>query len=154
MIDFGLSVEKTRDKPSGARRTGIRAFMAIGVFLGQRHSFMHDLESSFWVLFWIYIHYDGPGRERAVPRFEQRNYVNTELAKLKKGEVSHEGGFIKTTEENFTPFYRPLIPWVNRPRRVAFPDGGRSEREDKGLYARMTEILREARKDPKASGER
>ncbi|KAK0702046.1 hypothetical protein B0T26DRAFT_539387 [Lasiosphaeria miniovina] len=41
---------------SGAKwKTGTRAFMAIGALLGEQHSFMHDLESFFWVLFWIFI---------------------------------------------------------------------------------------------------
>ncbi|KAH8647632.1 hypothetical protein BGZ61DRAFT_376575, partial [Ilyonectria robusta] len=72
----------------------------------------------------------------------------------KKGQVSHEGDFIRTAEENFTSYYQPLTPWVNRLRKVVFPNGGRWEREDKGLYARMKEILREARRDPKVLAER
>lgn len=71
LIDFDFFIEEAREKPSGARsKAGIRAFMAIGVLLGEQHSFMHDLESFFWVLFWICIHYDRPGRERVVPRFK------------------------------------------------------------------------------------
>jgi len=35
--------------------------MAIRALLSEQHLFMHDLESFFWVLFWICIHYDGPG---------------------------------------------------------------------------------------------
>ena len=55
-------------------------------------SFMHDLESFFWVLFWICVHYNGPDESRVIPRFERWNYVDTEeLARMKKGEVSHEG---------------------------------------------------------------
>lgn len=38
---------------------GTKVFMAIGALLGEDHSFMHDLESFFWVLFWICIHYEG-----------------------------------------------------------------------------------------------
>ncbi|KAI0977545.1 hypothetical protein F4678DRAFT_468674 [Xylaria arbuscula] len=45
-------------------KTGTRAFMAIGVLSGDDHSFMDDLESFFWVLFWVCIHYDGQGRGR------------------------------------------------------------------------------------------
>lgn len=32
---------------------GTRVFMAIGLLGRKKHSFMHDLESFFWVLFWI-----------------------------------------------------------------------------------------------------
>ncbi|KAH7016047.1 uncharacterized protein B0I36DRAFT_368666 [Microdochium trichocladiopsis] len=146
LIDLDLAVREQREGASGAKgKTGTRAFMAIGALLGEQHSFMHDLESFFWVLFWICIHYKGPDEGRAVPRFEKWNYVDTdELAELKKGQVSHEGDFIRTAEENFTHYYQPLVPWVNRLRKVVFPNGGRWEREDTGLYARMREILQEA----------
>jgi serine/threonine protein kinase len=155
LIDLDLAIKEQREGASGARgKTGTRAFMAIGALLGEQHSFRHDLESFFWVLFWICIHYNGPNEERVVPRFEKWNYVDTEeLAKLKKGEVAHEGDFIKTAEENFTSYYQPLIPWLNRLRRAVFPNGGRWEREDEGLYTRMREILQEARNDPKVLGE-
>jgi len=45
-------------------KTSIRAFMAIGVLLGEKHSFRHNLESFFWVLFWIYIYYKGLNKEK------------------------------------------------------------------------------------------
>ena len=66
--------------------------MAIGVLLGEKHSFMHDLESFFWVLFWICIHYNGPNEKgKVVSGFEKWNYVDMgELAKLKLGTVSDE----------------------------------------------------------------
>ena len=58
LIDLDLAIKEQREGFSGARgKTGTRAFMAIGVLLGEKHSFMHDLESFFWVLFWICIHY-------------------------------------------------------------------------------------------------
>ena len=123
--------------------------MAIGALLGEQHSFMHDLESFFWVLFWICVHYDGPSKGRVVPNYDRWNYVDTdELAKLKKGEVSDEGDFIKTAEEHFTSYYQPFVPWVNRLRKVVFPNGRRWEKEDLGLYPRMQEILYEAQEDP------
>ncbi|KAM3510126.1 hypothetical protein MY11210_006043 [Beauveria gryllotalpidicola] len=152
LIDLDLAIKESREAASGAKgKTGTRAFMAIGALLGEQHSFMHDLESFFWVLFWICIHYDGADKaSRVVLEFDKWNYVDTgELANLKKGQVSHEGDFIKTAEENFTSYYQPLVPWVNRLRKVVFPNGGRWESEDKGQYARMREILREAGRDAK-----
>ncbi|RYC78653.1 hypothetical protein BFJ63_vAg18473 [Fusarium oxysporum f. sp. narcissi] len=150
LIDLDLAIKESREAASGAKgKTGTRAFMAIGALLGEQHSFMHDLESFFWVLFWICIHYNGADEARVVPEFDKWNYVDTgELANLKKGQVSHEGDFIKTAEENFTSYYQPLVPWVNRLRKVMFPNGGRWEREDKGQYARVREILQEAGQDP------
>jgi hypothetical protein len=72
-----------------------------------------------------------------------------ELANLKKGQVSHKGDFIRTTEENFNVYYQLLIPWLNRLRKAVFPNGWRWERDDGTLYRRMREILRESQKDPK-----
>ncbi|KAK4131339.1 hypothetical protein BT67DRAFT_458094 [Trichocladium antarcticum] len=178
LIDLDLAVRDQRHGASGAMgKTGTRAFMAIGALLGEQHSFMHDLESFFWVLFWICIHYDRPAANssrsrskdlaadsdekavsspasRIVPEFDQWNYISMELlAKEKKGQVSHKGDFIRAAEENFTPYYQPLIPWVNRLRKAVFPSGGRWERGDPGLYVRMKEILGEAQNDPKVLAE-
>jgi serine/threonine protein kinase len=156
LIDLDLAVREPRGGASGAKgKTGTRAFMAIGALLGEQHSVMHDIESFFWVLFWICIHYDGPNKPRTVAEFDQWNYISMDLlAKEKKGQVSHEGDFIRSVKENFTLYYQPLIPWVNRLRKVVFPNGGRWEREDEGLYSRMREIIGEARKDPKVLAER
>lgn len=152
LIDLDLAIKEQREGTTGARgKTGTRAFMAIGVLHDdEKHSFMHDLESFFWVLFWICIHCNGPNEERVVPQFDKWNYADTEeLAKLKLGTVSDEGIFRKTTTEHFTEYYKPLIPWLNRLRRVVFPNDGRWKSEDRELYSRMKEIIREARKDPK-----
>jgi hypothetical protein len=71
LIDLDLAVKEQREESSGARaKIGPRAFMAIGVLYGERHSFMHDLESFFWVLFWICIHYSGPAGTGRLSKFE------------------------------------------------------------------------------------
>lgn len=73
LIDFDLAIKEQREEPWGARtKTGTRAFMAIRLLYGEKHSFMHDLELFFWVLFWICIHHNDPNeKRRAVPRFEK-----------------------------------------------------------------------------------
>jgi hypothetical protein len=147
LIDLDLAIKEDREKASGARgKTGTRAFMAIGVLLDDElHSFMHDLESFFWVLFWICIHYDGPSQHRIVPRFDKWNYLDAEeLAASKKGVVDDERDFLKTAEENFTLYYQPLIPCVNRLRRKVFPGGGRWRDPSLKLYDEMKKILRTA----------
>jgi hypothetical protein len=79
--------------------------MAIGALLGETHSFMHDLESFFWVLFWICIHYNEQNEERVVPRFEKWNYMDTEeLAGMKLGDIAKEAIFIKTITDYFAPY--------------------------------------------------
>ncbi|KAI0570679.1 hypothetical protein Alg215_10901 [Pyrenophora tritici-repentis] len=152
LIDLDLAIKENREKPSGSRgKTGTRAFMAIGVLLEDEvHSFMHDLELFFWVLFWICIHYDGASEGRVVPQFEKWNYIDTEeLAKLKKGEVGDESDFLRTAKATFTPYYQSLIPYVNRLRRKVFPNGGRWRVPNPKLYMEMKEILRAAQDDLK-----
>ncbi|KAK3362400.1 hypothetical protein B0T25DRAFT_594907 [Lasiosphaeria hispida] len=122
--------------------------MAIGALLGEQHSFMHDLESFFWVLFWICIHYNEPGKDIGPTEFDSWNYENDDkLVSSKKGEIADEEDFLKKADKSFTSYYRPLIPWVNRLRRKVFPNGGRWKRPEPELYSWVTEILREARKD-------
>lgn len=152
LIDLDLAIKEKRERPSGARgKTGTRAFMAIGLLLGERHTFNHDLESFFWVLFWICIHYDGPGnRSRTVPEFEKWSYVDMEeLAKLKLGTISEEDVFRSTVEANFTEYHESLVPWVLELRKVVFPNGRIRKKEDRGVYLRMRQILRSAQQDEK-----
>jgi hypothetical protein len=125
--------------------------MAIGVLLDdEQHSFMHDLESFFWVLFWVCIHYDGLNKERVVKRFEKWNYVDTEeLAEIKKGIVADESDFLKTSDAIFTTHYKPMIPYVNRLRRKVFPDGRRWRDPNPKLYLDMKQILHVAQNELK-----
>jgi hypothetical protein len=149
LIDLDLAIKEEREQASGARgKTGTRAFMAIGVLLDdEQHSFMHDLESFFWVLFWICIHYDGR-QERVVPRFDKWNYLDAEeLADSKKGVVVDERDFLKTAQTNFTSYYQPLIPYVNRLRRKVFPNGERWRDPSPQLYLDMKKILRAAQSE-------
>ena len=150
LIDLDLAIKEQREGASGAKgKTGTRAFMAIGALLGEQHSFMHDLESFFWVLFWICIHYDGPGKDIGPTKYDNWNYKDDdELVASKIGEIADEEVFLKKAGENFTLHYRSLIPWVNRLRRKVFPNGGRWKTLEPELYSSMKEILCEARKDP------
>ena len=53
--------------PQSSNLAGTKNFMAIGALYGEPHSFMYDMESIFWVLFWVCVHWDGPhpGRSAA-----------------------------------------------------------------------------------------
>jgi hypothetical protein len=151
LIDLDLGVRVQRQEPSGARGiTGTRAFMAIGVLRGEKHSFMHDYESFFWVIFWICIHYNDPNESGIViPRFEKWNYVDPEeLAGMKLGVVADDEIFLETLRQHLTPYYKQLGPWINRLRRVVFPHGRLRKEEDEGLPSTMMHILQEAQKDP------
>ncbi|KAI1451235.1 hypothetical protein F4805DRAFT_464040 [Annulohypoxylon moriforme] len=150
LIDLDLAIKVQREGASGAKgKTGTRAFMAIGALLGEQHTFMHDLESFFWVLFWICIHYDEPGKDKVVKRFESWNYINMEdLALQKSGLATMEPHLLGLLGRNCSQYYEPLIPWVNRLRRVVFGNGGQGT-ADLTLYSRMQEVLRDAQKDDK-----
>ncbi|KAI1181421.1 hypothetical protein F5B17DRAFT_299299 [Nemania serpens] len=150
LIDLDLAVKVERTEVSGAKEiTGTRAFMAIGVLMGEGHSYMDDLESFFWVLFWTCVHYDGHGQGRETV-FTEWNKVDTmTLADLKKAVIDDDRDFIRKAGEYFTPHYETLIPWVDKLRRVVFPNGKRWQRADETLYSQMKQILHDAQNDPR-----
>ncbi|KAF2457690.1 kinase-like domain-containing protein [Lineolata rhizophorae] len=149
LIDLDLAIKEQRDGIWGAQaKIGTRAFMAIGALYGEEHSFMSDLESFFWVLFWICIHCERPDKSRVVPNFEEWNYLPTEtLAEIKKGMTYEEGDFLRIAEDYFTPYFKTLVPWVNRLRRTVFPNDRRWKKADLKLYS-SKKILHNARNDP------
>ncbi|KAL3428936.1 hypothetical protein BDV09DRAFT_190559 [Aspergillus tetrazonus] len=148
LIDLDLAIREKRDYPSGAHgKTGTRAFMPIAQLLGDGLSFVHGLESFFWVLFWICIHFDGPNDTgRAVKEFDEWNYVSMEdLAKLKLGKVSDDDIF-ENTMGKFTEYHKPLKRCVDELRKVIFPNGKIRRNDDKGLFPRMLSILQDAQR--------
>src|SRR3954467_2564213 len=79
LIDLDLAIKIDRESASGApSKTGTKVFMAIGALYGEDHNFMHDLESFFWVLFWICVHWNGPGLSRSMTEYESWNYEPTQ----------------------------------------------------------------------------
>ncbi|KAG5996148.1 hypothetical protein E4U52_007232 [Claviceps spartinae] len=150
LIDLDLAINIGREKPSGAHgRTGTRAFMAIGLLRGEEHSFMHDLESFFWVLFWICVNYEGPGTATEPTKlYENWNYTSDEdLARSKFGVVADDH-FMDPVKLCFTAYYLPLFPHVNKLRQAVFPGGNPRHRTFPGLYSKMIKVLDEAQKDP------
>lgn len=150
LIDLDLAIKIDRENASGApSKTGTKVFMAIGALYGDEdHNFMHDLESFFWVLFWICVHWNGPGLPRRRTEYESWNYKDTrELAEVKAGKVLEQEKFDKEVDKNFTAHCKVLIPCIRQLRRVVFPGGKRSIREDRQLYSRMKSVLQQARKD-------
>ncbi|KAI0799077.1 hypothetical protein GGR55DRAFT_692916 [Xylaria sp. FL0064] len=135
LIDLDLAVKVDRAQASGAKEiTGTRAFMAIGVLMGKGHSYMDDLESFFWVLFWTCVHYDGNGHGRETD-FTKWNEVDTmTLAGLKKAVIDDEKDFIYIANKYFTDHYKPLIPWVDKLRKVVFPNNRRWQQADQTLF--------------------
>ena len=107
---------------------------------------MHDLESFFWVLYWVCVHWDGPyQKRRKVEEFEAWNFKSTgELAKIKSGLVL-EDGFLSEMSDNFSVYCKPMIPCMQELWKEVFPGGHRWLREDRELYSRMVAVLMRAR---------
>ena len=148
LIDLDLAMDVSRPKASGApEKIGTKVFMAIGALNGNPHSFMHDLESFFWVLFWICIHYTEPGKQRYdVVNFRDWNYESAEkLVLLKSGSTCNEVCFNKTIDKYSTAYCEGLVPCVRELRNIVFPGGNRWRTEDYGLYSRMKASIEQAR---------
>ncbi|KAG6053348.1 hypothetical protein E4U32_007691 [Claviceps aff. humidiphila group G2b] len=146
-LDFAINTE-LKMAPGAQGKTGTRAFMAIGVLRGEEHSFMHDLESFFWVLFWICVHYEGPGKSIEPTRYEYWDHPSDiELSCIKLGVIS-DTKFRNPETLDFTPYYQPLIPHVCKLRKVLFPRGNPRHEPFPELYSMMLRVIREAQKDP------
>ena len=147
LIDLDLAVEVNRRKLSGApEKTGTKVFMAIGVLKGDPHSFMHDLESFFWVLFWICIHYTGTGEERYnVLEIDDWNYEPVDKLKILKTGTIAEVHFNSVIDKYFTSYCKDLVPCIRELRKILFPGGEPWSTEDYGLYSRMKMSFEQAR---------
>ncbi|KAG6042253.1 hypothetical protein E4U39_006137 [Claviceps sp. Clav50 group G5] len=146
-LDFAINTE-VEMAPGAQGRTGTTIFMAIGLLRGDEHSFMHDLESFFWVLFWICIHYEGPGKSIEPTRYEYWDHLSDiELSCIKLGVIS-DTKFRNPEKLDFTPYYQPLIPHVCKLRNVVFPGGNPRDKPLPELYSMMLRVIREAQKDP------
>lgn len=150
IIDLDLAIPISRSKKTGAKgKTGTRAFMAIGVLRGHTHTYMHDLESFFWVLFWLCIHYNGPQSISRQSAFEQWNVLDDyDLFHAKLGVIANEEVYLQDTE-HFTEFYAPLAPITNELRKVVFPNGQlrRQGELDPALYDRMIAVIQKGREE-------
>ena len=151
LIDLDLAIKIEDQKPSSApSRTGTKVFMAIGALLGHQHNFMHDLESFFWVFFWICVHYEGlniDGRmgERRTD-FEGWNYLNPDtLAEAKSGRKSSM--MFPLTDQKVTKYCTPLLPCLKELHGVLFPGHTPRQQEDHDLYAEMIQVFNKAKND-------
>ncbi|KAF2647234.1 hypothetical protein K491DRAFT_614914 [Lophiostoma macrostomum CBS 122681] len=143
LIDLDLAIKIDRDTVSGApSQIGTKAYMAVGALNGEQHSFMHDLEYFFWVLFWICMHCTGPQSYRTVEEWERWNFFSTTgLAMLKLGLVIEEDKFTAYLEEYMTSYCTPLTQCLQALRKVVFSDGKRWRTEDRQLYERMRDVF-------------
>lgn len=152
LIDLDLAIKIADEQPSGApNRTGTKAFMAIGALLGDPYTFMYDLESFFWVFFWICVHYEGLGKdgkmaERKGGEFESWNYDRPEkLAAEKAGKIFLD--LFEKMDEKVTGYCKSLLPCLKTLHGVVFPGSlpVRKDYKNPGLYAEMIQVFKDAK---------
>jgi serine/threonine protein kinase len=81
-------------------RTGTRPFLAIGILLGESHTYRHDLESFFYVFLWVCIVYKEPNKECEKMPKEIKYWLEEDfehMALSKKGQMDAKG-FERITE--------------------------------------------------------
>lgn len=147
LIDLDLAIKIDRGDVSGApSKTGTKVFMAINALYGSSHTFMEDLESFFWVLFWVCVHWNGADQgRRSMSPYESWNYKQMrELAEIKQGKVVEGDVFAQELETEVTDYCKPLIPCVKELREIVFPHGKRWRSQEPQLYSRMKSCLEQA----------
>jgi serine/threonine protein kinase len=147
LCDLDLAIEFARTAPSGAlAKTGTRPFMAMGLLDDAPHNFMHDLESFFWVLFWICVHHAGRGMWATKPSAYASwcTAPARQVANNKLGVVASEERFRKIFNDDCTAYYKPLLPVMLELRRALFPSGSPAGSESPQLYDMLKKILRSA----------
>ncbi|MCJ1250292.1 hypothetical protein MMC30_007518 [Trapelia coarctata] len=151
-LDFGI-LTADHTPWGGPSRTGTKAFLSLKVLSGkEEHTFMDDLESFFWVFYWLCAHLERPGYYPPKPPksskdgLDQWNFDSLEtLLDKKKGIVSEDEAFPNKIDKYFTNFCRPLKQAAINLRRVVFETGLEYKKEDRGLYKKMTKVLEAAR---------
>jgi hypothetical protein len=132
--------------------------MSIGALSGEAPTFLHDVESFFWVLYWICCSSTGPNKREISEEFEKWNFQNPEtLADIKTGKIA-EWRYEKHIETNFTKYYRSLIPWAKRLCQLIFPHGKPLRLTDdakiSSIYTEFEEILTQAINDKEVCDEK
>lgn len=154
LIDLDHAVKEEHLQGS-ERMVSIPTFMANGALEGKQHWFMHDLESFFWVLFWIRIHHGGMGEDLSHDLRDLYKWWHYEsaswVANVKLGLVALEERFTRKVNEQIGPRHASLAPALNELQQVVFFEDEEQRllrgREDENLYALMKEILRRDRGD-------
>lgn len=148
LIDLDAAMEIDPENPSkatgAAEATTARAFMAIKSLRGTKYRYTpsHDLESFFWVLLWLCLHYNDDGAKIANDEYDQWNYASDRiLRKLKVGTIYNEEMFLEEMREVFTTKFKPLVRVVNELRKVLFPVGVEREEDVSVLYEQMYDVL-------------
>nr|ODN91846.1 hypothetical protein L203_01099 [Cryptococcus depauperatus CBS 7841] len=74
------------------------------------------------------------------------------MVQVNPSALSNESKFLDTTRAHFTPFYKPLIPLMNKIRKKIFPNDSWWMTANRELYSLIKEILVNGQKDPEILG--
>jgi hypothetical protein len=85
-----------------------------------------------------------------VKEFDDWNYMTTSALAVMKSGIVADRIFLRKMVEVVTPYFQPLIPWLDKLRRIVFQNW---EGEDEELYEKMKQILRRAMDDPAVKAE-
>lgn len=146
-LDYAADITQLKASKSSEEKIGTKVFMAIEALAGEPNTFMHDLESFFWVLLWIGVHYTAPDTERhGVEIFEGWTYdTPSKLALSKTSLIAWEYLFQKMLSSYVTPYCGPLIPCIKELWKIVFPQGRPWYSEDLNLYTQMKTVIKDAR---------
>lgn len=142
LIDLDMAVdadESGKSREPGC--AGTKLFQAINILRREsRNTFAHDLESFFWVLFWICVQYDKGGERHGVLKFRHwYDLDHLSLAEEKEKIIKNGRAFKSTAEDKFTEYYKPMIPVMEELRMVLFVHA--MIRNPMGLYDKMCQVL-------------
>ncbi len=105
---------------------------------------MHDLESFFWVLFWICMHFGPAGKPVEKHRALARWCTDpaAEVARSKLGTMADPDTFATHMETHSTSFHKLLLPVMEAFRRAVFPSGRPWKYDSLQLYDKIMNLLR------------
>ncbi|KAA1107311.1 hypothetical protein PGT21_009769 [Puccinia graminis f. sp. tritici] len=145
LIDLDVAIPyPTSNDQARSARAGTKVFMSINLLAQEHgHSFVDDLESFFWVLIWICIHY--PKGDRTRSNLTGWNELDLETLKhTKRDLLAHPDELT----DKFTQLYKeskPLITCVHEFAKIMGHDYVREE-ESETLYYQILDILQQAQK--------
>jgi serine/threonine protein kinase len=156
LTDLDLAINVRRAEASGApAKTGTRPFMAIQLLVGAPHNYLHDLESFFWVLFWMAVHHNGPGQQLSQHDTYTRWATEpaSKVAMIKAGLVSDDAIYANDLKRDCTAYCEPLIPVLHKLRLAMFSGSQLTTSDGAILYERMSRIVCDASVEVSGAGQ-
>jgi len=126
---------------------GTEQFMAMGVISGKKPSYMHDLESFFWVLFWVCMRWKGPTSARPHATLIQN------LHQFRTDVMEDREYLDEVATCSFTAYCKPLISCLQGLHKIFLPYGTYRRAADRALYTQVKTVLEKTREDLKISRE-